>query len=221
MEEKWIRVRRSGWVWGPSLAAGGPREKATQPVENPPVPDRTEAGVATTIAEAAQTERVIVGTADAGLRVSPQGDTVAVLWSGADLEILDRRRGWARVRLEGGVPAEEISPADPDSTLADLSVTDLRANPDQFRGRRVRWSVQFVSLEKAEAVRRDFYEGEPFILARAPDPSQGFVYIAVPAPLLSEVERFRGLEIIEVLASVRTGRSTLMGVPILDLLAVY
>ncbi|MEJ2320300.1 MAG: hypothetical protein P8Y21_13285 [Gemmatimonadales bacterium] len=81
--------------------------------------------------------------------------------------------------------------------------------------------VQFVSLETAEAVRTDFYEGEPFILARAPDPSDGFVYLAVPPELLPIVEELPPLEMIEILARVRTGRSAIMGAPVLDLLAFY
>ncbi|MGW8282417.1 MAG: hypothetical protein ACWGON_03860, partial [Gemmatimonadota bacterium] len=87
-------------------------------------------------------------------------------------------------------------------------------------GRRVRWSVQYVSLERAEPVRTDFYEGEPFLLARPADRAQGFVYIAVPPELLPQVESLRPLQTIEVLGRVRTGRSALMGVPILDLIAL-
>ncbi|MFQ5679873.1 MAG: hypothetical protein ACE5HP_10500 [Gemmatimonadota bacterium] len=215
----WTHVRRAGWVWGPSLAAVAAAERAPARQVNRPPPAGERPAAPTASAE--ERERVVVGPSGVGLRVSPRGDTAAVLRGGADLEVLDRRPGWARVRLEGWVPTDDLSPAGQDSTLAELSAADLRANPSQYRGRRVRWSVQFISLEKAEAARTDFYEGEPFLLARAPDPQEGFVYLAVPPRLLSAVERLRGLETIEVLASVRTGRSSLMGVPILDLLTLY
>jgi hypothetical protein len=66
----------------------------------------------------------------------------------------------------------------------------------------------------------DFYEGEPFILARSTDGNQGFVYVAVPPELLQEVSGLRPLQVIEVLGRIRTGRSALMGHPVLDLIAL-
>lgn len=213
---EWVRVRRAGWMWGPSLA---PVVTAAGGIRSPP-PARA-AGRPQDSGEEPPLERLVVGEGLVRLRVSPQGDTSAVLQPGADLRVLERRSGWARVRVEGWVPAEELKDAEPDSTLANLSAADLRANPEQHVGRTVRWSVQFISLERAEAVRTDFYEGEAFLLARAPDPADGFVYLAVPPELLARVEKLKGLETIEVLARVRTGRSALMGVPILDLLTLY
>lgn len=214
----WIRVRRTGWVWGPSLgperpvAAGGGR-----PASAGPGGDESPAAAG----GEPSLERIVVAASPVRMHVSPDGDTTAVLRSGADLRVLERRDRWARVRLEGWVPAAELATAEADPAEADLSAADLRANPEQYVGARVRWSVQFISLERAEAVRTDFYEGEPFILARAPDPSHGFVYLAVPPELLARVEKLEGLETIEVVARVRTGRSVLMGVPILDLQTLY
>ena len=46
------------------------------------------------------------------------------------------------------------------------------------------------------------------------------MYIAVPPELLPQVESLRSLQTLEVLGRVRTGRSALMGVPILDLIAL-
>jgi len=100
------------------------------------------------------------------------------------------------------------------------SAADLVASPELFSGRRVRWTVKYYSLERAEPVRTDFYEGERFILAAAPDPADGMIYIAVPPELVAEVERLRPLQTVEVLARVRTGRSAVMGRPVLDLISV-
>lgn len=216
----WVRVARTGWMWGPSLAPVS--TTAAQPGPAPsagPTGGSPAAGAEVTVEP--ELERVVVGDSLVQVRISPQGEEVADLHAGADLRVLERRDGWARVRLEGWVPAAELASARPDSSLADLSAADLRANPEQYVGRRVRWSLQFISLERAEAVRTDFYEGEPFILARAPDPSHGFVYVAVTPELLDRVETLEGLETIEVVARVRTGRSALMGVPILELLTLY
>ncbi|MYA32374.1 MAG: hypothetical protein F4164_13235 [Gemmatimonadales bacterium] len=112
------------------------------------------------------------------------------------------------VGVEGGV-------------MAGVSAAALRANPDEYAGARLRWTVRFLSLERAEPERIDFYEGEPFLLARAPDPGDGLVYIAVPPELLEAAEKLRPLRPLDVLVKVRTGRSALLRVPILDLLALY
>jgi len=105
--------------------------------------------------------------------------------------------------------------------LTGVSAAALRANPDEYAGARLRWSVRFLSLERAEPERIDFYEGEPFLLARAPDPGDGLVYIAVPQELLAAAEKLRPLQTLDMLVRVRTGRSALLRVPILDLLALY
>ena len=117
--------------------------------------------------------------------------------------------------------AREVVDGDTVGVLADVSAAALRANPDAYAGVRLRWTVRFLSLERAEPERIDFYEGEPFLLARAPDPGDGLVYIAVPRELLAEAEKLRPLQTLEVLVKVRTGRSALLRVPILDLLALY
>ena len=95
-----------------------------------------------------------------------------------------------------------------------------RANPNQFTGRRVEWTVQYVALQMAEAVRTDFYEGEAYFLARPPGSSRGILYVAVPPELLGAVRDLGPLDVIDIVARVRTGRSNLMGVPILDLIAL-
>lgn len=202
---QWTRVRRAGWV----------REGAVQPVG---AAAREGAREGASVPSAG--ERYAVEGAAVSLRLVPEGDELAVVSPGAELTVLERRDRWVRVRVEGWAPAAELVPVDPEEVLGDVTAAEIRANPDQYEGRRIRWTVQFISLERAEAERTDFYEDEPFILARPPDRSAGFVYLAVPPELLEEVEALRPLETVDVLASVRTGRSALMGVPVLDLLAL-
>ena len=211
---RWIRVRRRGWMWGPSLGpvtsagAGAPAP--------PPAAERGEPP-----ASPARVDRLVTGSAPVSLRIAPGGDTVARVSPGTRLAVVERRDRWARVRLEGWVPTSELATPDSAEVVTDLSAAVLRANPEQFQGVRVRWTVQFIALEQADAIRTDFYEGEPYVLARAPDPAEGFVYLAVPPSLLPDVEAIEALESVDVMARVRTGRSALMGVPVLDLLAIY
>ena len=102
--------------------------------------------------------------------------------------------------------------------MTDLSPTQVVNAPERYRGRVVSWELQFISLERAERIRTDFFEGEPFLLTR---PAQGegpFVYVAVPAERLFELEGLVALERITITGRIRVGSSTLTGSPILDLI---
>jgi hypothetical protein len=215
----WTRIRRTAWVWSESaveVEAGGGAVAATEVAASAdPPPDEEVAPSLPGLPG-----RILVSGEGVQLHVSPSGDTLATLRPEADLEVLARQGSWARVRVEGWVWVPSTLPADSAMASEELSPADVTANPDQYRGRRVRWRLQFVSVERAEPARADFYEGEPFILARASDGEQGFVYVAVPPELLIEAEGLRPLQLIEVVGRVRTGRSALMGVPVLDLIAL-
>jgi SH3-like domain-containing protein len=221
----WVRVRRNAWIWSGSVTETGGQVVATAPpresdtVSAPPGGEQPAVPSAPSSAPSLP-DRLVVSGMPVDLRVSPEGDTVATLLPGADMAVVSRQGEWARVRVEGWVREQSTLPSDSAAASDSLTAADLRANPEQYVGRRVRWSVQYVSLKRAEAVRTEFYEGEPFILARPADESGGFVYIAVPPELLPQVESLDPLQIIDVLGRVRTGRSALMGVPILDLIAL-
>lgn len=210
--EGWTRVSRVGWVRSASVS---PVAAATA---SPPGSDVAASRPSALVSEG---RRLMTGERPIGMYDAPGGDTLASVRPGTPITVVERGNRWTRVRVEGWVPSDELVTASLDSAVVETSAAALRASPDQYRGVRVRWSVQFVALERAEPERTDFYEGEPFILARAPDAGDGFVYVAVPPELLSAVEALEPLEMIEILAQVRTGRSALMGVPVLDLLALF
>jgi len=218
----WTRVRRTAWMWGPSLGSS-PVVAATE--EAPPITRAAETVTPPPDDRSGDppgglSDRLAVGSSGAYLMVSPDGDTLGILRPGTDLQVLAREGNWARVRLDAWVWTPAFLTEEEDIGQADLSASDLRANPETFAGRTVQWEVQYVSLEQADAVRTDFYEGEYFILARAPDPSDGFVYLALPPELVPSVEKLRPLQTLRVLARVRTGSSAQMGNPILDVLTV-
>ncbi len=215
----WTRIRRSAWVWSEStveVEGGVPEVPASVVARSAESAPQDEAPPR----PAGLPDRILVSGEGVQLHVSPSGDTLASLRPEADLEVLARQGSWARVRVEGWVWIPATLPADSALASAELTPADVMANPDQYRGRQVRWRLQFVSVERAEPARADFYEGEPFILARASDGEQGFVYVAVPPELLVEADGLRPLQMIEVVGRVRTGRSALMGVPVLDLIAL-
>jgi hypothetical protein len=216
----WTHVRRTAWVWAESTVAVGGE---SPPPERSPARDpqeQSDDAEAPPVQPAQLPDRIVVSSENVRLHVSPEGDTLASLMPEADLEVLARQGSWARVRLEGWVWVPSTLPADSMAATGGLTPADVAANPEQYRGRQVRWRLQFVSVEQAEPAREDFYEGEPFLLTRSVDSEQGFVYVAVPPELLAEANGLRPLQMIEVLGRVRTGRSALMGVPVLDLIAL-
>lgn len=211
----WARVRRTGWVWSPSLdpSAGSGAGPMIQPEAPGPGPAGAAApapGVAT------------VGEAGGPILTAPDGDTLAVAVPRRELEVLSRSGSWVRVRVEGWMWMPEGGAGDAEATTAPtaLEPADLVAAPVAHVGRVVSWTLQFISLERAEAVRTDFYQGEPFLLARYGGEGGPFVYVPVPPERLADVNGLVPLERIRVTARVRTGASALTGTPIVDLLGI-
>ena len=204
----WVHVRRQGWIWAPSLDLGSvaPSTEATTASPGGDASGPGSSGFLTT------------GPLGMSVLMAPDGDTLAQAAAHADLELLEREGGWARVRLEGWVWSPErgdsLAPAEAEG---DILPGQVVASPDRYRGRLVTWELQFISLERAERIRTDFFEGEPFLLTRPVEGEGPFVYVAVPARRLEELEGLVPLERITVTGRIRVGASALTGSPILDL----
>jgi hypothetical protein len=127
---------------------------------------------------------------------------------------MSRDRGWVRVRLEGWVREGDLVAAD--STVATLSAADLRASPDQYVGRVVRWEVTSLAFQTADPLRRDMRPDEPYLLARGPGSENALLYLALPASLVEKAKALGPMSHLVVTARVRTGRADPSGVPILD-----
>ena len=128
---------------------------------------------------------------------------------------LVRERGWVRVRIEGWVREGALLPVDSALRTA-LSAADIRADPVGSKGKLVRWQVEVLALQRADALRRDMNIGEPYLLARGPAGENAILYLAVPPSLVNEARGIVPLTVIQVTARVRNGRSTPTNVPILD-----
>jgi len=204
----WTRVKRSAWVWGESV-------EVDQGTSTESAAPRGGAGAPVS---AEQWWRS--GAEGAPLLSVPDGDTLARAHPGAELQVLAREGGWVRVRLEGWAwsPVGDMPDSAAAAPVTDLTPEAVARDPAAHRGRIVSWTLQFVSLERAEKVRTDFYEGEPFLLTRTSTSGSSFVYVAVPPDRLEEVEGLIPLERINVVGRIRTGAATLTGNPILDLM---
>jgi hypothetical protein len=119
--------------------------------------------------------------------------------------------------MPAGASSAEPAATDAASTLVP---DDLTREPAASVGRVISWSLQFISLERAEEIRTDFRRGEPFLLTRYGGAEGPFVYVAVPPERLAEMQGLVPLERISVTARVRTGASSFTGTPIVDLLSL-
>ncbi|NNF13587.1 MAG: hypothetical protein HKN72_10195 [Gemmatimonadetes bacterium] len=216
-QPSWARVSRIGWIWTASLqdASLEAAPSSPPPAASPPVGPRPPA---------ARAPGDFVASAGGAILVAPDGDTLAVARPTSDVQVVRREGNWARVRLEGwmwmpgsATPTAEDAPVEETSAL---EPGDLASRPDEGAGRAVEWTLQFISLERAEEIRTDFFRGEPFLLTRFGGGDGPFVYVAVPLDRLDEVEGLVPLESISITGRIRTGASSLTGVPIVDLVSI-
>jgi len=164
-------------------------------------------------------DSTLVPTSNVPLRAAPDARPLATVAQGTALVPLARERGWVRVRLEGWVPERDVAPAD-SSVKTGVSAADLRADPQGSKGKVVRWSVQVLARQTADALRRDLAPNETYLLARGPDEENALLYLVVPPALLESSKSMQTLSNATITARVRTGKSELVGVPILDLLTI-
>jgi hypothetical protein len=146
---------------------------------------------------------------------TPETAAVGQIVKGATVEVIARDRGWLRVRLEGWVRESDVVVAD--TTLRPLSAADIRSDPLGAKGKLVKWDVQAVALQTADALRTGMQPGEQYLLALGPGAEKTLVYLAVPQSLLPTARSLPAMADVTVTARVRNGKSEPAGVPILDL----
>jgi uncharacterized protein YgiM (DUF1202 family) len=193
------------------------KRAATVATAAPAPPTRPAAAPAS--ASTSLGDSTLVPTANIALRAAPDARALATVAQGTTLTPLARDRGWVRVRLEGWVPERDVAPADT-TVRTSVSAADLRADPVGSRGKVVRWSVQILAKQKADALRKDLAPDETYLLARGPYEETALLYLVVPPSLLVMAKSIPELSQAMITARVRTGRSDLVGVPILDLLTI-
>lgn len=155
-------------------------------------------------------------TGTVSLRAAPDGQAIGTVGPQSTLQAVAHDRGWVRVRTEGWVRETEVTATDP--TQATISAADLRADPDGTRGKTVRWDIEVLALATADPLRKGLNPDEPYLLARGPGNESALLYIAVPPSLLALARTVasRAPVPVAIVATVRSGRSEPVGVPILD-----
>ena len=196
--------------------AAKPAAKAATPQAGK-APDTTSR-TAATVADGATpaSTRALSPVAAVELRTAPTGRVLGNVQPGAVLEPLARERGWVRVRFEGWVQEKDLAPAGADLGTP-VAAADLRAQGVEARGRVLRWTVQVLALQTADALRRDLAPDETYLLARGPDEEQALLYLVIPPALLETARGIPALTTVVITARVRTGKSDPAGVPVLEL----
>lgn len=219
----WIRVRRSGWIWATSMEraeSSVPSSTTGAAMATGASDGPTSSGGAPSSGGEAGSRWLRTGDSGAAILSGPDGDTLGISVADAELRLLSREGNWGRVQMDGWVwlphmDADDETESGSGVTL-DVTVAELARDPEGYRSRLVQLDLQFISVERAEQVRTDFYEGEPFLLMRSSGEG-GFVYVALPAERLPEVNGLLPLERLIVIGRVRTGSAGITGSPILDL----
>ncbi len=216
----WVRVTRTGWMWGRSLeSVGGVADRQTPPqapevaraevTQSAPLP-RGQVSGGTSLDRA-----VTVGRS--ALRRVPGGDTTGILGADAPVQIVGRSAEWVRVRTEGWIHESDLRPVSGD-VLVGVSGAEVRARPGDFEGRTLQWTVQLLAVQISDGLRRELPNGQPYMLARGPLPEAGFVYVLLSEDQAEEVERLSPLAQLVVLVRVLVGRDQYLGNPVVDLL---
>ncbi len=212
----WVRVRRVGWMFGPSLERlGGTPAAATGPTGT----RRTQGETAVPRDSGGPYLERGVTSDRTTLYRTPDGLEAGTLEPDSPVRVLARSGDWVRVQTEGWIRESDIGSAAP-GVLVGVSGAEVRASPEEFEGRLVQWVVQFVAIQGADEIRRDIPEGRSYMLARGPLPESGFLYAVLTSEQEERLERLRPLSELVIVGRIRTGRSYYLGNPVLDLLEV-
>lgn len=208
-EGRWLEIELVGWLPESSVAQPAAETVPDTARVAPPPPRPVVEEPASAVAPSA------MGTLSrsAEMRSAPQGGAVAQLPAETPIQVLESRGGWTRVRVDGWVPtsavrAGSLSEVDPDVVAA--------APAGTFIGRTVRWTLEHVALQQADAWRPDFTPGEWYDLARVPGSDGRYVYLVIPERMLEEFRGMSPFRTLRVEGTVRTGQSALTGTPIVE-----
>jgi len=234
--DRWVHVTRAGWVEKTDLEsvaqvassrtasadsdsggpAPGPRSGAPAiPGRGPGVgPPDSSANPSAPVdpSRVASARRTILYRA-------PEGQPSGTLAPSAPLRVLGRSGEWTRVELEGWVRSADLEFAPP-GVLVGITAAELRTDPQRYAGQVLRWTLQFISTQKADELRPEIPNGATYFLARGPLPERGFVYVVVPEARRAQLETLTPLATIQVTARVRTGRTRFLGNPVLDMISL-
>ena len=205
----WVHVRRAGWVASGAFTSAAAAARA----------GRAAPAADTTQPEDVDPRRAVLRRR-VQLVLAPDTPSTGFLDAGVPVRITARSGDWVRIETSGWVHESEVRPPG-GQAVNGVTAAELRAHPDEWLGKILRWNIQFIALQTADELRSpDFTPGQHYILARGPAPEYAFVYVTVPDEKLEKIAQLRPLDTLTVMARVRSGRSSFLANPILDLMDV-
>jgi len=224
-DDRWVHVTRDGWVQTSALAVV-PDVNATR-TATPADSIATQGGLTPGRSPGGDTTPPVAtpsprqqSARPTTLYRAPDGPEAGTVSAETPLRVLGRTGDWARVQIEGWVRATELQAAPPGVQVG-VSAAELRAEPQRYAGQVLRWTLQYIAVQKADDLRPDIPAGATYVLARGPLPERGFVYVIIPdGRLLASIQTLAPLATIQVTARVRQGRSRYLGNPVVDLISL-
>ncbi len=228
--DRWVHVTRAGWVEKTDLEAvaqvASSRSAALADSDTAvarSTPLRRPAGSADTTPPSPASAPVDPARVESARRTvlyrAPEGQPAGTLAPSAPLRVVGRSGEWTRVELEGWVKSADLEIAPP-GVLVGITAAELRTDPQRYAGQVLRWTLQFISLQKADELRPEIPNGATYFLARGPLPERSFVYVVVPEAKRAQLEALAPLATIQATARVRAGRTRFLGNPVLDLISL-
>jgi hypothetical protein len=205
----WVKVRRAGWMFGQSLETvrtDGQTDRRAVGQDGSEAPPSTSVGL----------DRGVTRDSTVLHRV-PEGPPAGTLAAEAPVKVLARTGGWVRVQTEGWIREEDLKPS-ARGVLLGVSAAELRSRPQEFVGKVLQWTVQFIAIKPPDDLRPEIPEGRPYILARGPQPEQGFLYLIVTDAQLARFRQLPELAELVLLGRVRVAKSRYLQLPVLELM---
>src|SRR5213082_4066616 len=227
----WVHVLRAGWVEKAAVeslaqvASSDADSGSPTPGPRPGAPETPGhgPGVNTPDTSASPSAPVDPSRVESARRTvlyrAPEGAPTGTLAPSAPLRVLGRSGDWTRVEIDGWVRSGDLQAA-PAGVLVGVSAGELRAEPQRYVGQVLRWTLQFIAVQKADELRPDMPNGATYLLARGPLPERGFVYVVVPDAKRAQLDALTPLATVQVTARVRAGRTRFLGNPVLDLMSL-
>jgi len=208
----WVFVRRAGWMYGTALrrVSGSVVPSGTPSTPSTPSTNPQPSSGSLSL------DRAVIRVPTV-LHTVPDGDTTASVPAETSVRIVARSGDWVRVQMEGWVLEENLR-AQGDGVLVGVSGAEVRAQPEEFEGQILQWSLRFLALETGDGVRPEIPEGRHYLLTRGPIPEVGFVYVLLSDDQIAQAERLTSLAQIQVLVRVVKARDRFLGQPVVELL---
>ena len=232
--DRWVHVTRTGWVQKGDVEAVAQVASSRMAADSDTTPARLTPGRSPGVtatpgrgpgvgqpdtSPAAPDPSHVESARRTVLYRAPEGAPTGTLAPSAPLRVLGRSGDWTRVEIDGWVRSGDLQAA-PAGVLVGVSAAELRAEPQRYVGQVLRWTLQFIAVQKADELRPDIPNGAMYLLARGPLPERGFVYVVVPEAKRAQLDALTPLATVQVTARVRAGRTRFLGNPVLDLMSL-